>query len=500
MEKRDVKCVRGEVAMIAMKLGSQWASFDYRVAQIDQNDGHVVPFKSDETVMVPVRAVVEGFKGTYAQTGDAAKAELRGVVLELKAGSKTAAVTENGETREVEMPAAAAVERENVFAPLETVGDAFGLFTAFYPNEKHAKDVLVLSKKDLAVFKSPLNLYPVECLLTKVKGLREFVSMEVPKTLFELADIVPVIDMPAMDALTMMDADYTGKNGELYPRPEEAYRKEGVPQGKVTKFHMDDCKMYPEVQHDVWVYVPAQYDGKTPAKLLIITAGDFFLSNDTVIDLPAMLDNMINEGTLPVTVALFVSVGDIGSGNPAYGVTGGWANNFSPELDSVDERFSNFIVNEVMPLALEGLIISDDPHDRAIWGLSSGGPAAMGVAWHHPEAVGTVLAILGSFANIRGAFVWPYGLRREKKDIRVFYLTSTRDANLVFGNWHTTAQAMASALEYSGYEYVYAIGKSGHGLIWPANLLPQILRWAFLGVPFQHDGIEISSGKIDESK
>ena len=353
MEKKDTMCVRGEVATIAMKLGSQWAAYDYRVAQIDQNDGSVIPFKSGETVMVPLRAVVEGFKGTYEEAGTTAKAELRGVVLKAAVGEKNVTVTEEGAVQTVELPVEVTLEKKNIFLPLETVGDIFGLFTAFYPNENHAKDVLALSKNDIAQCKSPLNLPAVECVLAKIKGLREYVSMEVPKALYDLANITPVIDVPEMDMLTMMNPAYTGKNSEFYPRPDAAYPKEGVPKGTVTKCHMDNCKTYPDVQHDYWVYVPAQYDGKSPAKLLIMTGlGDMLLSIEGMgIDLPTLLDNMIYEGQLPVTVALILAVGDIGSGNPAYGVTGGWANNFSPELDSADERFSNFITKELMPLS-----------------------------------------------------------------------------------------------------------------------------------------------------
>ena len=498
MEKKNVQCVRGEVAMIAMKLGSQWASYDYRVAQIDQNDGRVTPFKSGETVMVPLRAVVEGFKGTYEEAGAQFKAEMRGVVLEGTAGAANVTVVENGAAQTVVMPAEAVVEKENVFLPLETVGDAFGLFTAYYPDENHAKDVLVLSKKDLSAFSSPLKLYPVECLLNKVKGLREYVSMEVPKVLYELANLSPVTGFPAKDAVTS-HPDYFNKNAELYPATEVFSPKEGVPKGTVTKGHMDDCKTYPEIQHDYWVYVPAQYDGTTPAKLLIMTTGEqYFDANGPKFGMLTMLDNMIHEGKLPVTIVLFVSCGHIGSGNPVYGVTSVWDSNFSPELDSTDERYSNFIVHEVMPTALKGLNISENKYDRAIYGMSSGAPGAMGVAWNNNDAVGTVIAVMGSFTNIRGGFVWPYALRREHRDIRVFYLASPRDANLVFGNWYSTALSMASALEYGGYEYVFAIGKSGHMMSWPVHLLPGILEWAFLGKPFHHEHVKVTSGKIDE--
>ena len=479
MEENKIRrFARGEVSMVAMRVGSQFAAYDMRVSQIDQNDGSIAPYREGDTVMVPLRAVAEGLNGVFTQADRKAAAKIDGV--------------------EAKWPAE---EAGTVFVPLQRLSEVYGLFVKLY-DDKHFEDVFVISRLDLSTYTLPQNVMAVECLMARIKNLREYVSMEVPKAVFDLGNPLPVIDPPAQDRLTIMTPDYIAKNTQLYAPPVDAQPREGVPAGKITKYHMDDCKMYPGVPHDVWTYVPAQYDGKTPAKLLIMTDGPSFIANgERSVSVPTMLDNMIHDGRLPVTIGLFVSAGSIGPGNPTYGYYPGiWADNRSSEYDSVDERYANFLVDEVMAVALEGLNISPVNVDRAIFGCSSAAPAALGVAWHRNEAVGSVFSACGSFANIRGANLWSYALRRkENKKLRVFYLSTTRDAHLVFGNWYNIGREMVNSLEYSGYDYVYAVGKAGHTSVWARSLFPEAFQWLFMGKPFQHENVEVLSGKIDES-
>src|SRR5436190_17553127 len=64
------------------------------------------------------------------------------------------------------------------------------------------------------------------------------------------------------------------------PDPNEQYVlgpdskvQEGVPKGKVTKYQWKDSKIFPGTIRDYWVYVPAQYDGKTPACVYVSQDG-----------------------------------------------------------------------------------------------------------------------------------------------------------------------------------------------------------------------------------
>lgn len=46
-------------------------------------------------------------------------------------------------------------------------------------------------------------------------------------------------------------------------------RGDDVPKGEVHKFAFDQSKIFPGTVRDYWVYVPRQYDGKTPACLYV---------------------------------------------------------------------------------------------------------------------------------------------------------------------------------------------------------------------------------------
>src|SRR5262249_7187858 len=53
----------------------------------------------------------------------------------------------------------------------------------------------------------------------------------------------------------------------------DSYPHDGVPRGKVTHFKWDKSKVYEGTERDCWVYVPEQYDGKTPACVMVFQDG-----------------------------------------------------------------------------------------------------------------------------------------------------------------------------------------------------------------------------------
>ena len=60
----------------------------------------------------------------------------------------------------------------------------------------------------------------------------------------------------------------------------DAVRKKGVPQGEVTQFKWTSEKIYPGTVRDCWLYVPAQFDGKKPACLMVFQDGRGFVSEN----------------------------------------------------------------------------------------------------------------------------------------------------------------------------------------------------------------------------
>jgi enterochelin esterase family protein len=82
-------------------------------------------------------------------------------------------------------------------------------------------------------------------------------------------------------------------------------RAEGTVKGPVTL----PSQVYPGVAHDYWVYVPAQYDGKTEVSLMVFNDGATYTQPDGYYRAVNVLDNLIYRGELPVMIAAFIDPG-----------------------------------------------------------------------------------------------------------------------------------------------------------------------------------------------
>ena len=150
--------------------------------------------------------------------------------------------------------------------------------------------------------------------------------------------------------------------------------------GELLSFKMNGSAVYPGTQREIQVYVPTAYDGKTPACLLVRMDGGGAFTAD-------ILDELIAEGSVPVTVGVFIEPGKIldRDGNVIR-------YNRSNEYDRMDGRFATFLETEVLPRVGElatadgrKVILSERAADRAITGASSGAICAFNAAWQRPD-------------------------------------------------------------------------------------------------------------------
>ena len=194
--------------------------------------------------------------------------------------------------------------------------------------------------------------------------------------------------------------------------------KEGVPQGQVFEFTMDskDSKIYPGIAREpntrpqpdpadptklivnsrpapytrrVAVYVPKQYVPGTEAPFIVGADGPDRM-------LFTALDNLIAEKRVPVMIA--ISIGN-GSGD-AQGSQRGL------EYDTMSGMYAEFVEKEVLPLVEKqyNVKLTKDPEGRATMGCSSGGSAAMAMAWYRTDLYHRVLSYSGTFVYQQ----WPY--------------------------------------------------------------------------------------------
>ncbi|QOV92409.1 esterase family protein [Humisphaera borealis] len=262
----------------------------------------------------------------------------------------------------------------------------------------------------------------------------------------------------------------TPKPVENYPTHADAVRKEGVPLGKVIQMpRFADSKIYPGTERDWWIYVPAQYDGKTPACLAVFQdgAGPIGEKGDTRV--PIVFDNLIHQKEMPVTIGVFINPGNDPKKNPppAKGekrATPFKASNRSVEYDTMSDAYSKYLIDEILPIIQKEYKITDDPNGRLICGNSSGGICAFTVAWYRPDAFRKVVSHVGSFTDIRGGHNYPPMIRKAPpKPIRVFLQDGSNDLDNQFGDWFLANQQMAKAFAYANRtadEAVKAGGKS----------------------------------------
>ena len=277
----------------------------------------------------------------------------------------------------------------------------------------------------------------------------------------------------------------------------DAQRQEGVPQGKVIQGAWNDCKAFPGTTRSYWVYIPAQYNPKQPANLMVFQDGGGFVRENGHTRVPIVFDNLIHRKELPVTIGLFVNPGSVPGAEPGNQPR----RNRAFEYDTVSADYANFIIEELWPVVAKqhNLVIAKEPAARAICGNSSGGIAAFTAAWHRPDFFGGVISHIGSFTNIRGGYVYPALIRKsEKKNLRVLLQEGLKDLDNLHGHWPLSNAEVSAALRFKGYDYKIVWGDDGHSGRHGGAIFPNSAKWIF-SAPEAKNEIE-AKPKIPEFK
>ena len=285
-----------------------------------------------------------------------------------------------------------------------------------------------------------------------------------------------------------------------YPLGAESQVK-AVPHGQVigpVEFH---GKAFPGTVRRYWVYVPAGYDAKRPANLLVFQDGQRALNPGGPLRVNTVLDNLIAEGAIPPTIGIFVTPGNL---SERYPDTLGMSNpdHRAEEYDALGDEYGRMLIEELLPEVAKTYAFSSDRKKRVIGGTSSGAIAAFTVAWNHPEAFGNVISLIGSYTSIGmqpatettpfvpGGDTYPGLIRKSKiRPLRIFIQDGANDLDNEHGNWFLANQQMVKSLEWANanaeawklgparYDLKYIWGDGSHSDQHGGSLLPDILRW-----------------------
>ncbi|MBI1353926.1 MAG: esterase family protein [Acidobacteria bacterium] len=295
------------------------------------------------------------------------------------------------------------------------------------------------------------------------------------------------------------------------PNPDQYYHlnpdsiaQDGVPKGEIRGPFVIPSEAYPGTQHTYWVYVPAQYDPKVPAALMVYNDGQAYMHPEADLRAHNVMDNLIYRRELPVMIGVFINPGRRPDQKEAsLSDWGDRSGNRPEEYNSLNDLYARVVCDELLPKLNAEYNISKDPAQRGIAGSSSGAIAAFTVAWHRPDQFGKVLSFIGTFVNLggRGGNKYPDMIRESpKKPLRVFLQDGRNDNRGLRRDgtynqeydWFYNNVRMMKALTEKGYDlnYVWGIGK--HSQKHAGAILPMAMAWLWRDheVSTRHDDLE----------
>ncbi len=266
---------------------------------------------------------------------------------------------------------------------------------------------------------------------------------------------------------------FGGKNDVPAYLP-ESYQHAGVPMGKLSDKVVHTSKIYPGMESNYWIYVPAQYDPKTPAALMVWQDGEGHINRDGGAHTLNVIDNLIQQKRIPVMIQVFISPGTVGEKKMR-----------SIEYDTVDDTYARFLRDEILADMAAKYSLRKDSYSRGIAGGSSGGICAFNAAWFHPELFSRVLSRIGSFTSIQwhpgvidGGNVYPFKIRKEPvRNIRTWLQDGANDLENEHGSWPLQNIQMANSLKRMGYDFHLSFGTGTHNGAQGNAEAPVSLSW-----------------------
>src|SRR6478735_3626969 len=123
--------------------------------------------------------------------------------------------------------------------------------------------------------------------------------------LFALSAVILFAQTAAKHA-AMVETPDTNIYYKLAP---DAVPQDGVPKGEIRGPFTLPSEAYPGTQHTYWIYVPAQYDAKVPASLMIYNDGQAFMNPEGDVRAQFVMDNLIYRHEIPIMIGVFINPG-----------------------------------------------------------------------------------------------------------------------------------------------------------------------------------------------
>jgi len=278
-----------------------------------------------------------------------------------------------------------------------------------------------------------------------------------------------------------------------------SYQQPGIPSGTLSETIVHTSKIYDGMKSEYRVYVPAQYDPKVAAALMVIQDGIWYTDREGNNPALNVIDNLIAQKKIPVMICVFIKPGAIGDapGTATYNFVKAYSDKWHRTLDdsmrstlydTVSDRYVRFLRDEILTDVGAKYNIRKDAYSHAITGLSSGGICAFNAAWQMPEEFSRVISWIGTFTALQwkedpknpdGGQDYPDKVLREpKRNLRIFLQDGAEDMeNDRYGSWPLANVRMANALKLKGYDFHFSFGKGTHNSGQGAAEFPEEMIW-----------------------
>ena len=116
-----------------------------------------------------------------------------------------------------------------------------------------------------------------------------------------------------------------------------------MPSGKLSEKLIHTSKIYDGMKSEYWVYVPAQYDPKTPAALMVFQDGGGYIHRDGNNPALNVIDNLIAQKKIPVMICVFINPGDVtdAPGTPTYRFVQAYCRPVAPHPQRLHAQHAN---------------------------------------------------------------------------------------------------------------------------------------------------------------
>jgi enterochelin esterase-like enzyme len=278
-----------------------------------------------------------------------------------------------------------------------------------------------------------------------------------------------------------------------------SYLQTGVPSGALLPKVVHTSKIYDGMKSEYWIYVPAQYDPRTPAALMVFQDGQWYTDRNGNIAALNVVDNLIAQKKIPVMICVFISPGDIENspGTTTFNFVKAYSEKWKRTLkdsmrstlyDTVSDRYVRFLRDEVLTEVEAKYNIRKDAYSRAITGMSSGGICSFNAAWQMPDQFSRVISWIGSFTSIQwkedpmladGGQDYPEKVSREShRNLRVWLQDGSEDVESDnYGSWPLANLRLANSLKLKGYDFHLSFGKGTHNPGQGAAEFPEAMVW-----------------------